>query len=84
VSVAAQQGAADQTKRALDKRFEWIGWGLFLIMLGGLALVPNHLVPQGTWLVGTGLIMLGLNGGPLSEWHQDERLHDSARAAGVR
>jgi hypothetical protein len=38
---------------------EGIGWALFLIMIGGIGLVPN--VPQSTWLVGTGLIMLGLN-----------------------
>jgi hypothetical protein len=44
---------------ALDRRLEGIGWALFLIMIGGLGLVPS--VPQGTWLVGTGLIMLGLN-----------------------
>jgi hypothetical protein len=46
-------------KRALDHQFERISWALFLIMLGGLGLVPG--VPSGTWLIGTGLIMLGLN-----------------------
>ncbi len=49
-------------KSALNKRLEDIGWGLFLIMMGGLLLVPNHLLPQGTWLIGIGLIMLGING----------------------
>jgi hypothetical protein len=43
----------------LDRRLEGIGWALFLIMIGGIGLVPS--VPPGTWLVGTGLIMLGLN-----------------------
>jgi hypothetical protein len=46
-------------KRELDHQFERISWALFLIMLGGLGLVPG--VPSGTWLIGTGLIMLGLN-----------------------
>jgi hypothetical protein len=46
-------------KRALDHQFERMSWALFLIMLGGLGLVPG--VPSGTWLIGTGLIMLGLN-----------------------
>lgn len=46
-------------KVMLDHRFGSISWGLFLIMIGGLALLPG--VPGGTWLIGTGLIMLGLN-----------------------
>ena len=41
------------------KRLDEIGWGLFLIMLGTIWLIPS--VPQGTWLVGTGLLLLGLN-----------------------
>jgi hypothetical protein len=48
-------------KQTLNKRLETIGWALFLIMIGGLGLVPNEQVPQGTWLIGVGLIMLGLN-----------------------
>ncbi len=43
----------------LDHQFERVSWALFLIMIGGLAFVPG--VPGGTWLIGTGLIMLGLN-----------------------
>ncbi len=53
--------ADDSEKAALNKRLEQIGWGLFLIMIGGIALVPNKQVPEGTWLIGAGLIMLGLN-----------------------
>jgi hypothetical protein len=51
----------DTQKAALNKRLESIGWGLFLIMIGGIWLVPDEQVPGGTWLVGAGLIMLGLN-----------------------
>jgi hypothetical protein len=47
-------------KQDLNRRLETIGWGLFLVMLGGFALVKG--VPEGTWLIGAGLIMLGLNG----------------------
>lgn len=50
---------ADPRKQELNKRLETVSWGLFLIMLGGLFLVPS--VPQGTWLIGAGVIMLGLN-----------------------
>ena len=52
----------DTQKSALNKRLESIGWALFLIMIGGLWLVPGERVPKGTWLIGAGLIMLGLNG----------------------
>jgi hypothetical protein len=49
----------DAGKRDLNRRLETVGWGLFLIMLGGFALLKE--VPEGTWLIGAGLIMLGLN-----------------------
>ena len=51
----------DEDAEALNKRLEMIGWGLFLIMIGGLMLVPEQYVPEGLWLVGASLIMLGLN-----------------------
>jgi hypothetical protein len=51
----------DTTKKALDRRLESIGWALFLIMLGGLWLVPKERLPEETWLIGVGIILLGLN-----------------------
>jgi hypothetical protein len=45
----------------LGQRLERTGWALFLIMIGGLALLPSGWVPKGTWLIGTALIMIGLN-----------------------
>ena len=48
-------------KAALNKRLEGIGWGLFLIMLGGFGLVPGETIPKGLWPIGVGVIMLGLN-----------------------
>jgi hypothetical protein len=51
----------DTTKKALDRRLESIGWALFLIMIGGLWLVPKERIPEETWLVGVGIILLGLN-----------------------
>jgi hypothetical protein len=41
------------------KRLDDIGWGIFLIMIGTIALVPW--VPRGTWLIGTGVLLLLLN-----------------------
>jgi hypothetical protein len=48
-------------KEDLGQRLDAIGWGLFFVMLGGLWLVPEEWgVPEGTWLVGTGVILPGL------------------------
>jgi hypothetical protein len=54
---SVNQGAK---KAVLDKKLDSIGWGLFLIMIGGLWLVPEGTFPEGTWLIGTGVIILGL------------------------
>lgn len=51
----------ESKQHTLNQRLESIGWALFLIMLGGIGLVPNEMVPEGAWLIGVGLIMLGLN-----------------------
>lgn len=51
----------DPEKASLNKKLESIGWGLFLIMLGGFALVPSNTIPKGVWSIGVGVIMLGLN-----------------------
>jgi hypothetical protein len=59
--VKKPETVIDSEKAALNKRLETMGWGLFLIMLGGFALVPNDMVPKGLWSIGIGLIMLGLN-----------------------
>jgi hypothetical protein len=60
---APQQPASVQNpeKVALNQRLESVGWGLFLIMLGGFALVPEATLPKGLWSIGVGVIMLGLN-----------------------
>jgi hypothetical protein len=41
------------------KRLDQIGWGIFLVMIGTIWLVPG--VPEGTWLIGTGVLLLALN-----------------------
>ena len=51
----------DTAGSALNQRLESAAWGLFLIMVGGLWLIPNELVPNGAWLIGVGIVMLGLN-----------------------
>jgi hypothetical protein len=58
---AGQAVMQDSEKAALNKQLETMFWGLFLIMLGGWALVPEETIPEGAWSIGVGLLMLGLN-----------------------
>ena len=56
-----QANEENARKEESGQRLDALGWGLFLIMLGGLWLVPEDWgVPDGTWLIGTGVIILGL------------------------
>jgi hypothetical protein len=48
-------------KSVMNERLEAFAWGLFLVMLGGLWLLPANTAPDDAWLIGAGLIMLGLN-----------------------
>ncbi len=47
----------DRDTRELDHEIARIGWALLFIMTGGLLLLPG--VPQGTWLIAIGVILLG-------------------------
>ena len=55
------QAPVDSEKAVLNKRLETAAWGLFLIMLGGFALIPETTIKKGVWSIGVGVIMLGLN-----------------------
>ncbi len=59
--AAPREIILDPAKAELNKRLETIGWGCFLIMLGGFVFVPHTVVARGVWSVGVGIIMLGLN-----------------------
>ena len=45
----------------LGKRLDDIALALVLIMTGALWLAPKAMFPEGTWLAGLGLILLGVN-----------------------
>ena len=51
--------ALNTAPHTVASRIEAIGWGLLLLMTGALLLIPG--LPDGTWLVGLGLLLLGLN-----------------------
>jgi hypothetical protein len=48
-------------KAALSRRLEGIGWGVLLIAVGTIWLLPQGRVPKGTWLIAAGLIVLGFS-----------------------
>ena len=48
-------------KHRLGKRLEELALALFLVMSGALWLAPHGWIPEGAWLAGVGLILLGLN-----------------------
>jgi hypothetical protein len=50
----------DEKTRRLKDRFETVAWGLLLILWGVTVLVD--FVPLGLGILGTGVILLGLNG----------------------
>jgi hypothetical protein len=59
--VGVPAGRDTPSKMLLNKRLDGIGWGLFLIMIGVMWLAPER-VAQGAWLIGTGALLLALNG----------------------
>jgi hypothetical protein len=63
MTVQANQGAIDTSSErvALERRFEDIGWGVLLVAIGTIWLVPEKHIPHGSWLIAAGLILLGLN-----------------------
>ncbi len=61
MSVGTRLTSPEARAKALNRRLDTVAWACFLIMIGCLGLVPKEQVPEGTWLVGVGIIWLGLN-----------------------
>ena len=59
--MSEEQNPPTPEKEELNKRIENFGWGFFLIMIGGLWLIPDRFIPEGTWLIGAALILFGIN-----------------------
>lgn len=51
----------EQRNVSLDKRLAAAFWALLFIIAGVLWLFPEGQLPDGTWLIGIGLILLALN-----------------------
>ncbi len=63
MTVQANPNSMDASSErvALERRFEDIGWGVLLLAICTIWLVPEEHVPHGSWLIAAGLILLGLN-----------------------
>ncbi len=44
-----------------NEKLEKQGWGIFLIFIGLMIVAPEKYFPEGSFLLGTGIILLGLN-----------------------
>ena len=51
----------DPRKVLLDKRIAALFWALMFILAGAIWLFPDERIPNGTWLIGIGAILLSLN-----------------------
>jgi Ca2+/Na+ antiporter len=49
----------EEAIKTLDKRYEAVGWSLWLVWIGVTSIIPS--LPDGTGMIGTGLLLLGLN-----------------------
>jgi hypothetical protein len=51
----------DPRKVSLERRLAVLFWPLMFILAGTIWLFPGERIPDGTWLIGIGLILLALN-----------------------
>jgi hypothetical protein len=50
----------DRDEAHLAERIQKFGWALFLILAGVLWMAPDGTLPMGMWLIGSGVILLGV------------------------
>ena len=48
-------------RKLLAERFNRTGWGIFLVMLGVIWILPENMLPEGILPIGVGVILIGLN-----------------------
>jgi hypothetical protein len=52
---------SSEDRVAMERFLDDVGWAALLITVGALWLVPAGQLPQGTWMIAVGLILLVLN-----------------------
>jgi hypothetical protein len=76
-AVTARQS---QTENAISKHLEEVAWGLLLTLTGIIWILPGIPMPFGTWLLGTGVILVGAN---LVRYAVDRRYETFSLVLGV-
>ncbi len=61
MNAEASQGARNNEQEFLKRQIEAVGWGLLLVLTGGVLLMPNQHLAEVAWLIGVGLVLLGAN-----------------------
>lgn len=57
---------------SFERRLDSFGWGVILILSGAMWLAPKGLLPEGSWFLSVGLVLVGLNAARYSfhrEWN---------------
>lgn len=49
------------SEKELNSRLNQIGWGIFLLMIGVIWLIPGNVLPDGSLFLTGGLIMIVIN-----------------------
>jgi hypothetical protein len=56
--IESTQVTHNEVKR---RRIDAVGWGLLLLITGGVLLLPDQRMAEIAWLIGVGLVLLGAN-----------------------
>lgn len=48
-------------KQLVSRQIREVGWGLLLVITGGVLLLPDKHLAEVAWLMGVGLVLLGAN-----------------------
>ncbi len=59
--ILTETGNKKVREDAVNRRLDAIGWAAFLILTGSLWLAPEGSVPKGLWLIGIGIIIVGMD-----------------------
>lgn len=60
-AVSDRVAKVESSSEALPRRLDAVGWGLPLVLTGGVLAAPKGLAPEGLWLLGFGLILAGVD-----------------------
>jgi hypothetical protein len=52
----------DSDRRLVKRRIDAVGWGLLLMLTGGAFLIPDEHLAGVAWLIGVGIVLLGVAG----------------------